>query len=117
MNPDRRGKIVKAMSSAVGHKPERIFDMPLPPGIAAYSVASVLLVMPALLPNAPQSVRRAYRDRIIANATGRCPKCDAVADSEDMSSMSHEHGCPVSSIPDRWLDPDGLAAIALGVIP
>jgi hypothetical protein len=110
LNPDRRAQVVNAMSSAEGQKPERIWDPPLPPGIAAYSVGSVLVVAPALRPGAPASVRRAYRDRIIANATGRCPRCDAVSDSEDMSTMAHEEDCPVSDAAlSRWLDPEGHA--------
>jgi hypothetical protein len=32
--------------------------------------------MPKLLAGTPSSVRRAYRQRIIANATGECPRCN-----------------------------------------
>jgi hypothetical protein len=114
---DRRAKIVKAMHDATGQKPERIWDPPWPPGIAAYRVAGVLCVMPELLPKAPASIRRAYRDRIVANATGRCPRCGAVADSDDLSSMRHEHGCPVSDAGlARWISPEGQAVITSGLL-
>jgi len=65
--------------------------------------------MPALLPNAPASVRRRYRLRIVANATGECPRCETIAVDPlegHHGSLSHENGCPLLLTDiERWIDP------------
>lgn len=48
------------------------------PGFQAWMVGEVMVLMPKLLPGAPSSTRRRYRDRIIANATGECPRAAEV---------------------------------------
>jgi hypothetical protein len=64
-----------------------------------WMIGDVLVLMPALLPTAPASVRRNYRDRILSNALGEYPRCESIAgDSVEDSGLApfpHRTGCPV----------------------
>lgn len=82
------------------------------PGYVAWNVGpehgGVLVVMPRLLPGAPASLRRRYRDRILANATGTCPRCTANTDAAHVhqGQMAHEPTCTLVFGPrdERWFD-------------
>lgn len=65
------------------------------------SLTALAKIVPSsvpLLPGAPSSVRRHYRQRITANATGECPRCGSIAADPlegAQASISHNDGCPV----------------------
>src|SRR4051812_42202863 len=96
---DRKANIAASRASArrhphpklVGESPNGVFQH--------WMIGSVLVLMPALLPDAPSSIRRRYRDRIVANATGECARCESIAgDSVEDSGYApfpHRVGCPV----------------------
>jgi hypothetical protein len=67
------------------------------PGWQQWKVGHVLVIMPKLLAGTPSSVRRAYRQRIIANATGECPRCNTITTDPHggHASPSHDDDCPV----------------------
>jgi hypothetical protein len=96
------------------------------PGCTAWSVGNprgVMVLMPTLLPGAPASLRRRYRDRIVANATGRCPRCGetsgidaAPAERVASGTLKHADNCPL--LLDRpsdgqWIDQTGIRFLAL----
>ena len=108
---DQKAKIARSHASAVGQIPMLVGE---PPGFQAWMVGKAMVLMPTLLPGTPSSIRRRYRDRIIANATGVCPRCRNVVGDPgagkmlDNAEMAHEHDCPVSLVEgevDRWIDP------------
>jgi hypothetical protein len=51
--------------------------LPCPPGFVIWRIVGTrgCIMVPALLPQAPFGVRRAYRARVIATLTGTCPIC------------------------------------------
>lgn len=92
-----------------------ISDMP---GWTAHVVGGrggVLVVLPTLLPGAPASLQRRVRDRILTNATGRCPRCGEVAQEPEKApgggmgteGLAHADDCRVLITPAdvRWFDP------------
>ena len=78
-----------------------------------WKVRDVLVGMPALLPTAPASVRRRYRLRIVANATGECSRCGSiVADLLEghQATLSHDDDCSLLLHDiERWIDPRSRA--------
>lgn len=55
---------------------------PVPEGFSAWRVGDddgIVTVLPTLLPSAPMDFRRRYFARVIANGSGECPLCGAVA--------------------------------------
>jgi hypothetical protein len=54
---------------------------------------NVLVVMPGLWTTMPDTLLAALRARRAANATGRCPACDGVADLP-VTGIAHENTCP-----------------------
>jgi hypothetical protein len=101
---------------------ERLTDAPLAAGFTAWRVSgpdgSSTVVLPSLDPKAPFEVHRRYLSRVIANATGCCPLCSAVAevsrDPDDgpaawrllevVISVRHATDCPATFGEDdrRW---------------
>jgi hypothetical protein len=73
----------------------------------------VLVGMPKLLPNAPSSVRRRYRQRIVSNAVGECSRCGViVADPLEghRATLEHEDNCSLLLHDiERWIDPRASA--------
>lgn len=82
------------------------------PGHTAWLVGpvnggGVLVLMRQLRPGAPASLRRRYRARIIANATGTCPRCTASVDlSGQRGQIAHEPTCSLVFTPrdSRWFE-------------
>ena len=108
---DRKAQIAASRASARRHPdPILMGEPPDMPGWSLWRVGIVAVVVPRLLPGAPSSVRRQYQRRIIANATGECPRCGTVATDPvgDHASLSHDRDCPVRQLEvhaERWLDP------------
>lgn len=111
---DERAVRVRSWASAVNQTP--MLEPESTDEVSYWRVGEVLVLMPRLLPRAPQRVRRLYRDRVIANATGRCPRCFAVADVAG-TQMEHETACPVGAEGERdmgrWLAEVGQRQLAL----
>jgi hypothetical protein len=120
---DRKAQITGAWSKATADKQIKNFgpigDLPGCSGFGVGGKGGALIVLPTLREDAPEDVQLAYYGRVIANGTGRCPRCAAVA-SVETGQMSHENECEVGSfedLADKWCDPIGLAtaeAIARG---
>jgi hypothetical protein len=86
-----------------------LVDEPPSGGFQLWKVGDVLVGMPKLLPRAPASVRRRYRLRIVANATGECMRCGSItADRLERhhATLSHCSDCPLllNDI-ERWIHP------------
>jgi hypothetical protein len=106
---DRKANIAASRASARRDPSPMLVDELPGDGLHFWKVGDVLVGMPALLPTAPASVRRRYRLRIVANATGECPRCESIADDPlegHQASLSHENGCPLllNDI-ERFIDP------------
>lgn len=112
MKADEKGRAVAAMGTAQHATPVREWDNDWPAGVAAWRVGDVLVLMPALLPRTPHSFRRTYMDRVRANATGVCPRCEAVASITRHGQLAHEDGCPLLADSSRWVDRRGVEALA-----
>jgi hypothetical protein len=86
-----------------------LVDEPSDTGFQLWKIGDVLEGMPRLLPSARASIRRHYRARIAANATGECPRCGSIAADPfegHHASLSHDDSCPL--LPndiERWIDP------------
>jgi hypothetical protein len=113
---DRKAQIVASRATARRHPVPMLVGEPSP-GWQMWKVGQVAVVMPRLLPGAPSSVRRHYRQRILANATGECPGCGSVVgDPEDGSvqaNLAHDGDCPVRELVEHvepWLDPRSFRA-------
>lgn len=109
---DTKAQLVAAWADP--SPPVRVWDAPLPSGVAAWKAGQALVLLPELLPGAPASIRRAYRDRLRTNATGRCPRCGAASGIDTASGprTMHEQTCPVAALAgSRWLDRRGIAAL------
>jgi hypothetical protein len=111
---DRKANLARSRATARGQIPMLVGEPSDVPGFQAWMVGKVMVLMPRLLPGTPSTIRRRYRDRIIANATGECPRCQTIAADPgtgkvlDNAAMAHEHDCPVSLVEDeaeRWIDP------------
>jgi hypothetical protein len=91
---DRKAHLASARATARRHPEPMLVDMP---GWQQWKVGHVLVIMPKLLAGTPSSVRRAYRQRIIANATGECPRCNTITTDPHggHASPSHDDDCPV----------------------
>lgn len=67
---------------------------------------SVAVVMPRIKNNAPGWAREWHRDRLVASATGVCPRCDGIVGVPDQYEMTgkadieHEDGCVIA---DQWV--------------
>jgi hypothetical protein len=110
---DRKAQIAASRASARRNPEPMLVDEPTAGGFQFWQVGDVLVGMPKLLPNAPASIRRHYRVRIVANATGECPRCGSIAADTlegHHASLSHNAGCPLllGNI-ERWLDPRSKA--------
>jgi hypothetical protein len=96
---DRKANIAASRASARRNPHPMLVDELPNDGLALWKVGDVLVGMPALLPNAPARVRRNYRDRILSNALGECPRCESIAgDSVEDSGLApfpHRQSCPV----------------------
>lgn len=115
-----------------GHWPrlDRMADAPAPPGWAVWRAGGEggpLTALPDLLPSAPLDVRGRYLARVVANTTGRCPMCPAVASITPDSptperpgawhvlpvrvGTTHAPGCPAIFADDdrRHFDPRAFA--------
>jgi hypothetical protein len=82
---------------------ELLADAPAPPGWAVWRAGGPgggLTALPALLPSAPFGVRWRYLARVVANTTGRCPLCSAVARITP-DSPRPEHRAAWSVLPVR----------------
>jgi hypothetical protein len=106
----RQESHIAASRATARRNPEPILvDQSPSPGFQFWKVGDVLVGMPKLLPNAPASVRRHYRARSVANATGECPRCDSITTDPLQGhavSLSHNDRCPLllNDI-ERWIDP------------
>jgi hypothetical protein len=103
---DRKAKIAQARASARRHPVPMLVEES--DGWHYWQVGKVLTVMPALLRSAPSSVRRSYQSRIIANATGICPRCESIgvepADNSNYAPFRHHDHCPVLKTNfQRWI--------------
>lgn len=90
--------------------------------------ANVVVMMPRLLPGAPASLRRRYRDRIIANATGTCPRCGEASGVEQHHAdttvpgssgrLAHADNCPVLTrdTDNKWIDQTGIRMLATALM-
>lgn len=120
-----------ARSTAPGEWPTvtRLDGAPVPPGYAAWRVGGEggpVTALPALAPSAPLDVRRRYLARVVANGSGRCPLCSAVAGITPDSptpdrpaawhlmpvrvGITHATACPATFTDDdrRHFDPRAL---------
>jgi len=95
---------------------ELLTDAPAPPGWAVWRAGGPggsLTALPTLLPTAPIGVRWRYLARVVANTTGRCPLCSAVAGVTPdpgrpaawavlpvVVSVSHAPDCPATFTDD-----------------
>lgn len=93
----------------IAHPEPMLVDEHPAGGFQFWKVGDVLVGMPALLPAAPASIRRRYRLRIVANATGECMRCGSiVADPLEgtHASLAHDDDCPLLLHDiERWVDP------------
>ena len=106
---DRKAHIAASRATARRNPEQILVDQSPSPGFQFWKVGDVLVGMPKLLPNAPASIRRHYRARIVANATGECGRCGSIAADPlegHHASLSHDDGCPLllNDI-ERWIDP------------
>jgi hypothetical protein len=62
---DRKASLARARAGACGKIPMLVGEPSDVPGFQAWIVGEVMVLMPG----APSSTRRRYRDRIVANAT------------------------------------------------
>lgn len=92
------------------------------PGFALWQVGEaggVMVCLPDLVNPTPE-ITHLYMDRILANATGRCPRCEAVASDPTSSApgillhhagVVHRSGCPTLKLElesRQWFDPRAL---------
>lgn len=106
-----KAAVANAAEALGANPPVRPLGPAALPGYVAWLVGpeqgGVLVVMPGLRPSAPASLRRRYRARIIANATGRCPRCSATSgvSSTHRAQMAHEADCTATfgARDERWL--------------
>ena len=96
---DRKAHLAAARSSARRYPlPMLLDEPPNMPGWQFWKVGGVVVCMPKLVPGAPASLKRHYLQRVIANATGECPRCDTVATDPAVgaqASLPHDGDCPV----------------------
>jgi hypothetical protein len=106
---DRKANLAANRASARRNPEPILVSETLHDGFQFWKVGDVLVGMPKLLPNAPASIRRHYRARILANATGECPRCGSItADPLEghHAALSHDNGCPLLLTDiERWIDP------------
>jgi hypothetical protein len=95
---DQKARIAAGHASARRHPVPVVGELPAS-GWQLYKLGDVIVGMPKLQTTAPARVRRSYRDRLIANATGQCPRCEAIAGDpvEDaaLAPFPHHQDCPV----------------------
>ena len=107
---DRRANIARGRDSARKHPTPMLVDIDPGDGWWAWMVGDVMVVMPALLPGTPASIRRKYMNRVITNAVGECPRCGTVTNDgavDQVSGLAHDGDCPVLSLErvvGPWLD-------------
>lgn len=122
---DRKADRVRWQEQA-GHA--EIVDMgelPNSPGNVLYRVGPVAVIETRLLPGAPASVKARYQDRIIAAATGRCPRCGAISDVQEdaqevgRNQLRHDDDCAVLTLGTemQWFDPRGVSMDGSGLPP
>jgi hypothetical protein len=111
MIADVRARLVAGWESASNSDQtiEQVDDPRVPPGWSMWRLGFSATVLPALVAHAPRGIHLRYRLRVLADLTGRCHACGAVA-SIDLA-MAHEDGCPTQfSETDRgWFDPRAVA--------
>jgi hypothetical protein len=110
---DRKANIAASRASARRNPEPMLVDEPSNAGFQFWQVGDVLVGMPKLLPNAPASIRRHHRARIVANATGECSRCGSIAADPlegHHASLSHDDGCPLLLTDiEHWIDPRSQA--------
>lgn len=123
---DTRGRLAAGLSSACAPDTalEQLDDAPTPPGWVMWRMGRSSTVLPELADDAPALVRLRYVARVVANCTGTCPLCEAVAGltadpirtpatwllGAVTVGITHAEGCPaVFTDADRPYFP-GLAA-------
>ena len=110
---DRKARITAARASARRHPEPMLVEELSDSGLHLYKVGDVLVGVPALVPGAPSSVRRRYRQRIQANAIGECGRCGSIVEDPlegHRATLAHENNCPLL-LHDigRWIDPRSSA--------
>lgn len=76
---DSKSRLAAAFSRAHGHPVSRVTDVSVPAGWQAWRCDDVVTVLPALVAAAPLVAHRRLLLRVVANCTGVCPACGAVA--------------------------------------
>ena len=96
---DRKANIAAGRASARRNPEPMLVEEHPSGGFQFWKVGDVLVGMPALLPSAPARVRRNYRDRLLSNALGECPRCESIAgdpvEDSGLAPFPHRTGCPV----------------------
>jgi hypothetical protein len=120
---DRKAVFAQVAEVASRSEPERVWKPSTPRGVAVWILRdaidgdrSAMLMLPALLPRAPRRAQRAYRDRVRANLTGACPRCEAIlgVGGEVTAEMWHEPTCSLDAditLLARWIDPRGVRTL------
>jgi hypothetical protein len=110
---DTKANIATSRASARRNpEPMLVEELPIG-GFQLWRVGTVLVGMPKLLPGAPSSVRRRYRLRVVADATGECIRCGSLAADPlegHHAILSHDDRCPLllDDI-ELWVDPRASA--------
>jgi hypothetical protein len=105
---DRKAQLAANRASARRHPVPMLVGESSVGGWQFWKVGDVLTVMPKLLQGAPASVRRHYRNRLIANALGECPNCGSIAgdpaENSGLAPFPHRNTCPVVRTDfERWI--------------
>lgn len=109
---DAKAKLA-AVADRLGPRPRISYLGAGPLGSARWGVSSgsggVMVVMPRILSVAPEDLLSRYRDRILSNALGRCPRCGSSNSvlSPSSAALGHEPDCVIADFTaadQQWLD-------------
>ncbi|MGP6172058.1 hypothetical protein ACTU6V_12730 [Microbacterium sp. A204] len=105
---------VAAWEENQGRSIDDLTERRIPGGISIWTLGASVCVTESLSDDAPARYIEIIRQRVLANLSGRCPECTAVAGvaAQGRGAMRHADHCPVGRPPAAlaaYLDPAGTA--------
>lgn len=112
-----KGTAAAAWDSSADRDISDLIEQRMPDGISIWSLGTVACIIESLVEDAPAVFVELIRQRVWANLTGRCPRCDAVTDirAEGRGVLHHANHCEVAHPPvdlARYIAPAATAALA-----
>lgn len=108
---DSKSRLAAAFSRAHGHRVTRVTEgVSVPDGWQAWRCDDVVTVLPALVADAPYEAYHRLLSRVVANCTGECPDCHAVA-SFNADPETHRAGWALLPVTVAVVHEPGCGAV------